>query len=136
MSDKSDVVFNIDDGEKAQDDKNLTGLAAAIKKAGSKGVVIIDRLRSNLKEYDSKGEYIGQRYSEGMLPAHYTEVGDLIANSDRPIPDVVAKMFGVRIPSQDNHSTINIKLVDFLPGFYGSSGIFSRELIELSLIHI
>ena len=132
MSDKPDVVFNIDDGEKAQDDKNLTGLAAAIKKAGSKGVVIIDRLRSNLKEYDSKGKYTGQRYSEGMLPAHYTEVGDLIANSDRPIPDVVAKMFGVRIPSQDNHSTINIKLVDFLPGFYGSSGIFSRELIEIS----
>ena len=42
------------------------------------------------------------------------------------------KMFAIRIPSQDNHSTINAKYVDFLPAVYGSVGMFARELIEIS----
>ena len=41
-------------------------------------------------------------------------------------------MFGVRIPSQDNHSTVNIKMVDFMPTYYGSSAVFARELVEVS----
>ena len=41
-------------------------------------------------------------------------------------------MFGVRIPSQDNHSTVNMKMVDFLPVYFGSSAMFAEELIEIS----
>jgi len=48
------------------------------------------------------------------------------------IPEVVAKAFGVRIPSQDKHSAINLKMVDFLPVFYGSSAIFPHDLVEIS----
>ena len=48
------------------------------------------------------------------------------------IPDSVSKMFGIRIPSQDNHSTINIKVVDFLPVFHGSTIVSARELVEVS----
>tara|TARA_R110002020_G_scaffold36503_5_gene109853 strand:- start:42690 stop:59861 length:17172 start_codon:yes stop_codon:yes gene_type:complete len=48
------------------------------------------------------------------------------------IPEVVAKMFGVRIPSQDKHSAINLKVVDFLPVYYGSSAVFPEDLIEVS----
>ena len=126
------IMYNINEGDVIGDDSNLNGLAAAVEEAGSEGVVIIDRLRSDMKEYDSKGNYTNQKYSESMIPAHHVSVGNELAKTDRAIPDVVSKMFGVRIPSQDNHSTINIKLVDFLPGEYGSTGIFPRELVEVS----
>jgi len=132
MSDRPEILFNIDNGANKADDSNLTGLAEAVEKAGPEGVVIIDRLRSNLKDYDKNGKWNKQRYTETMIPAHYTEVGNLIANTDREIPEVISKMFAVRVPSQDNHSTVNLKVVDFMPGYYGSSGIFARELIEIS----
>tara|TARA_R110000772_G_scaffold2823_1_gene10253 strand:- start:5999 stop:10834 length:4836 start_codon:yes stop_codon:yes gene_type:complete len=96
------------------------------------GVVIIDRLRSGLKEYDSKGEFTGQRYTEMLMPAHFKSVMDLVENGTIEMPEVLSKMFGIRIPSQDNHSTINIKHVDFLPAYYGSSASFAQELVEIS----
>jgi len=132
MSSKPEIAFNIDEGVNNADDKNLTGLANAVKEAGSEGVVILDRLRSNLKEYDLEGNWNKQRYTEMIMPPHHTEVGELIADTNASIPDVVSKMFGVRIPSQDNHSAVNIKVVDFMPGYYGSTAVFARELIEVS----
>ena len=95
-------------------------------------VVIQDRLRAGLKAYDSKGKETGERYTEMMMPAHFKSVMDLIENTDRSMPDVVSKMFAIRIPSQDNHSTINSKYVDFLPAVYGSVAMFARELVEIS----
>ena len=96
------------------------------------GLVVIDRLRSNVKEYDSNGEFTGLRYTEMLMPAHFQSVMDLIENGGMEMPDVLSKMFAIRIPSQDNHSTINVKHVDFLPAFYGSSAAFAQELIEIS----
>ena len=101
-------------------------------KDNKEGVVILDRLRSGVKEYDKDGKFTGERYTEMLMPAHFKSVMDLIENSNGKFPDVLSKMFGVRIPSQDNHSTINIKHVDFLPAFYGSSAMFAQELIEIS----
>ncbi len=95
------------------------------------GDVYLDDLRSNVMEYDSNNEPTGQRYSEFMLPPHFAEIMQNIKPGD-PIPDVIAKAFGTRIPSQDMHSSVNLKLVDFLPVFYGSSGVFPEELIEIS----
>ena len=46
------------------------------------------------------------------------------------IPEAVAKAFGVRIPSQDMHSSINLKLVDFMPAYYGSTAVFPDSLID------
>lgn len=132
MRNKPEIIANIDNGAKVGDDNNLAGLAEAIKEAGDKGVVIIDRLRFNMKEYDENGNWTRHRYGEAVIPPHHTEVGNLLANTNKPIPDVVAKMFAVRIPSQDNHSTANLKVVDFMPGYYGSTGVFARELIEIS----
>mgnify|MGYP003625676096 FL=1 len=95
------------------------------------GDVYLDDLRSNVMEYDSNNEPTDQRYSEFMLPPHFAEIMQNIKPGD-PIPDVIAKAFGTRIPSQDMHSSVNLKLVDFLPVFYGSSGVFPEELIEIS----
>ena len=84
-------------------------------------------------EYDANGEPTGQRYTEMMMPSHHKSVMDLIENTpSATMPEVISKMFGVRIPSQDNHSAMNIKWVDFMPVYFGSSAMFARELIEVS----
>ena len=132
MATKPDILFNIDEGSYPGNDENLAGLGAAVKKAKGKGVVIVDRLRHDLKVYDDKGKYTGQKYGEMRLPPHHKEVMEELQMKGKSIPDVVGKMFAVRIPSQDNHSTYNIKWVDFMPAVYGSSGVFARELIEIS----
>jgi len=95
-------------------------------------VVIQDRLRSGVKAYDSKGNETGERYTEMLMPAHFQSIMDLIENSNEPMPEVISKLFAIRIPSQDNHSTINAKYVDFLPAIYGSVAMFARELVEIS----
>ena len=94
-------------------------------------------LRKEIENFDpnrSKKEFakaFGYTYTEnekGSVKFTAREKGKYLNN----IPDAVAKMFGIRIPSQDNHSAINIKVVDFLPVFYGSTGIFPPQLIEIS----
>jgi predicted kinase len=106
------------------------------------GEYYIDRLRHDVTDWkrDEKGELIfdrkGNPISEGtvhtefVLPPHTAEEMNL--NPNEPIPDVIARQFGVRIPSQDKHSAVNLKLVDHLPVFMGSTGAFAYELLELS----
>ena len=72
-------------------------------KDNKEGVVILDRLRSGVKEYDKDGKFTGERYTEMLMPAHFKSVMDLVENTNGKFPDVLSKMFGVRIPSQDNH---------------------------------
>jgi len=132
MASKPQILFNIDEGSYPGNDENLMGLKDAVKKSKGVGVVIIDRLRHNMKEYNSKGKATGEKYGEMLLPPHHKEVMSELQQKGKSIPDVVGKMFAVRIPSQDNHSTYNVKWVDFMPAVYGSSGVFARELIEIS----
>ena len=108
-------------------DKNWKGVEVP-----KEGIVILDRLRTNVKEFDAKGNETGLRHTEMLMPAHFAEVMKYIENTNQPIPEFIAKMFAIRIPSQDNHSTINIKMVDFLPAVYGSVGMFAQELVEVS----
>lgn len=93
------------------------------------GDYYLSDLQHNVPEYNDKGEITGY-YSEFMLPAHFAELMD-IKPGDK-IPDEIAKAFGVRIPSQDKHSFISLKMVDFMPANMGSTGIFAKELIKLS----
>jgi len=95
------------------------------------GDFYVDRLRSNVMEYKN-GKATGQRYTEFMMPPHFKSILDNQIDWSKPIPDSVAKMFGIRIPSQDKHSAVNLKLVDYLPVYMGSSAMYARELIELS----
>lgn len=101
----------------------------------AEGIVVLDRLRTGLMEYTNPKDpetATGQRYSEGLVPAHHASVRNLIENTAANIPEVISKMFAVRIPSQDNHSTMNVKLVDFLPTVNGSSAMFPQELVEIA----
>jgi len=94
------------------------------------GDYYVDDLRHNVPEYDEDGNITGY-FTEFIMPAHFKELLSFIKPGDK-IPDVIAKMFGVRIPSQDKHSAVALKLVDFMPVYYGSSAIFPQELIEIS----
>jgi len=94
------------------------------------GDIYLDELRMDVKEYDEKGNETGLVYSELAIPAwdprlKYIKAGEAI-------PDAVAKMFAVRIPSQDKHSAMNGKVVDFLPVEYGSVVMSPTEMIEIS----
>lgn len=102
-------------------DRQFDGLVA--------GDIYLDDLRHNVPEYDAKGKIIG-RYTEFMMPPHFME--DMGLKPGDKIPDHIAKAFGVRIPSQDKHSFISLRLVDFMPAYYGSTGVFPHELIEIS----
>lgn len=93
------------------------------------GDFYIDDLRHNVPEYDKNGKIIG-RYSEFIMPPHFME--DMNLRPGDRIPDHIAKMFGVRIPSQDKHSFISLRMVDFMPAYYGSTAVFPHELIEIS----
>ena len=94
------------------------------------GDIYVDELKANVKEYDEKGNETGLVYSEMMLPAYHESLKNI--KPGERIPDVISKAFATRIPSQDKHSAINLRLVDFMPVFYGSSGVFPPDLIEIS----
>ena len=104
---------------------NFTDLQNALKNTDA-GVIVVDRLRSDLVDSD------GLKYSEFIMPAHFQSVHDTFYNTDQALPDVLQKHFGVRIPSQDKHSSINLRLVDFMPHYMGSTGVFAREILERS----
>ena len=90
----------------------------------SKGDYYIDDLRHNVAEYDSQGHIVG-RFSEYIRPAHYKE------EMNGPV-DSLSRGFGIRIPSDDKHSYISLRMVDTMPVQYGSVGIFPHELVEIS----
>jgi len=90
------------------------------------GDVILQKLQHNVYDPITK-EY----YSEFMMAAHHREVYKNLKPGDI-IPIEIAEALGIRIPSQDKHSAMSLRLVDFLPVYYGSSAMFSDELIEIS----
>lgn len=102
-------------------DRTFTGLQV--------GDYYVDDLRHNVPEYNEKGEIIG-RFSEFVMPPHFKELMDAVGETD--FNEFMFKAFGVRIPSQDKHSFISLKMVDFMPAYYGSTAVFPHELIEIS----
>lgn len=101
------------------------------------GVVVIDRLRVGLPEYVKTGSpenwvFTNKRYGETITAPHHKEVMDWAENYGGEIPDAIADMFIVRVPSQDKHSAMNVKIVDFSPVYLGSTAMFADELVEIS----
>jgi hypothetical protein len=95
----------------------------------SEGEFYVDELRHNVPVYNEQGEII-DRYTEVMIPPQTLEAAKYLKNGR--IPEAVARLFGVRIPSQDKHSSVSIRVVDFLPVEYGSVMVSPHELIEIS----
>ena len=104
---------------------NFSDLISALKN-NKKGVIVMDRLRSDMADAD------GLKYSEFIMPAHFKSIYDKYNDTNLALPDFLQKHFGIRIPSQDKHSGLNLRLVDFMPHYMGSTGVFSREILERS----
>lgn len=86
-------------------------------------------LAFNQPRYDSAGNVVGH-YSEIILPFHFAEQFGLAPGDE--IPEEIAYMLGVRIPTQDKHSAMALKIVDILPPEMGSNAVFPKELIILT----
>ena len=110
--------------------RTFEGLGKAL--ASGQDVYYIDDLRHAVPEYNEAGEIVGY-FSEAIVPAHFAQIEMYLArNPNARIPDVIAKMFAVRIPTQDKHSNVNVRVVDFLDAHYGSVIVAPHELIEIS----
>lgn len=121
----------------ASTEAGMEQLRAALETNPEDGVIVVDRLRVDLPEYIKEGSPLtwkrtGLRYAEATMPSHFEEVSRYIDDTNAEIPDVISKMFIVRIPSQDKHSAMNVKVVDFDPLYMGSTATFPYELIEIS----
>lgn len=98
------------------------------------GEYFLDRLRHNKIKWIKDGDKwidSGTKTSEILIPAHFREFMQHIKTGDQ-IPEFLAKALGIRIPSQDKHSALNIEFADFMPVFYSSSAMFPQELIEIA----
>ena len=96
------------------------------------GDYFLDELRHNVTVVDEDGNPVpgALPFSEFMMPAHFREFMQL--KPGERLPDEILRAFSIRTPAQDAHSMIGLKLVDFMPAFYGSSAVFPKELIEIS----
>jgi len=110
-----------------------------VMRDGNDNVIRIDQFRANPSEYsnittsrlkhrvaDGKGGF----YSEVIISEKAARVHNLKAGDT--IPDVLAEQFGIRIPTQDDHSMANLKVVDVIPGYYGNAITVPVEIIKLS----
>ena len=84
----------------------------------------VRKLLHNVKDVD------GNVYSECILSEKvFTKFGLKVGDS---IPNEVSKMLGYRIPTQDKHSMMSLKVVDVLPIHFEGTGIFPQEIVYLS----
>jgi hypothetical protein len=94
------------------------------KKTGT----ITSRLQHRIKDTDRFGNDIWVSeaiVSEAIIRRYGFKKGDII-------PKDIAIQMGIRIPTQDKHSMVAIKIVDVLPEYYTSSIMLPYEIIELS----
>jgi hypothetical protein len=94
------------------------------------------RLKWSTEEV-TEGNQVKQRtLTECLMPPWTMELyniksGDLIDSNHAAYNDIMT-MFGTRIPSQDKHSMVAFKVVDFLPVYMGDVAIFPAEITYLS----
>jgi len=66
---------------------------------------------------------------EIMIPSHFKEFG--LKPGDH-IPSDLLEFLGIRIPTEDKRSMMKLKVVDFLPTYYGSIMVGPKEIVEFS----
>jgi hypothetical protein len=88
------------------------------------------RLKHNVEVKDVNGNVV-TRYSECLFPAHFAQLFGLKIG-DNQVDSRLLEFFGVRIPTQDKHSMVNLRVVGFLPAQMGSTIVVPDEIILLS----
>lgn len=84
------------------------------------------RLAHRLQEED------GTYYSEALISPYVLDKLGLKVGDTVKIDSEKLKMLGVRIPTDDFHSMVSIKIVGFLPNVMGNSIVLPAEIIPLS----
>jgi hypothetical protein len=75
---------------------------------------------------DKDGNYYAETIvSEKVLRLYGLKKGDII-------PEKLYNIFGIRIPTQDKHSMVRLKIVDFTPEYMGNMIIVPIEVIAYS----
>ncbi len=112
--------------EQVVDENNVPVLNKLVKANSEKYANYKTRkLGHNLR--DSK---TGKLYSECVLSERvFSKFGLKIGDK---IPLELAEMLGVRIPTQDKHSMIALRVVDVLSNYLEGTGIFPSEVVLLS----
>lgn len=102
------------------------------KVEGTKASLVSDvgvRVNGKSLQWGKKSED-GKVWSECLMPRWMSELYGLSEGDE--IPDEAAEMLGYRIPTQDKHSMVSLRVVGFLPNEYGSVIIVPKEVILLS----
>lgn len=68
--------------------------------------------------------------SEVIIPKFLAEMNQIEIGDN--IPSHLSEMLGVRIPTQDKHSMVNIKVVDFVPEYKGNMIVLPAEIVALA----
>jgi len=111
--------------------QKVAGLKVSL--VSDEGIYKEDGTQLQFMVKDDDGNY----YSECMLPPFVKEfiktdeAGNIIYIDPKQAENVL-KMFGIRIPTQDKHSMMSLKVVGWLPVEYGSVGIFPKQVVLLS----
>lgn len=88
------------------------------------GNIVESRLKHRVLDKD--GRYYSECIvSEWFLRQHGLKVGD-------KIPERLLKMLGIRIPTQDKHSMVTLKIIGFKEVIHGSDIHVPREVLLLS----
>ena len=86
--------------------------------------------RKNTKNYN---EELGKiSFAKQMGVFYDKKKKEFISNSEFSVPEVLAKLFALRIPTQDKHSALAVKIVDFMDATNGSTISVAREIVEVS----
>ena len=99
------------------------------KTAGSKLTLVSPYGFKDLKHrlYDPETGYY---YSECYVSAYYLNKYGLKPGDN--IPKELLEIFGIRIPTQDKHSMMSLRVKGFMPAEYGVAGVFPPEIVYLS----
>ena len=88
---------------------------------------IKSRLRHRVKQSD------GRYFSEALVSRKaLKDLGDIVVGDTLEIPAHIAQQLGVRIPTQDKHSMVTLKIIDVLPEQCGNSIVLPYENVYLS----
>ncbi len=96
-----------------------------VKEGKEKALV---KLEENINKYNK--EYaVSHYYAEIILPSNHPALAFM---KDGFIPAEFAEMVGIRIPTQDKHSMLSMRVVDIIPAYKGATVVLPLETILLS----
>jgi hypothetical protein len=77
-------------------------------------------------QYAIKDPKTGQYYTECVVSQKFGQEYNLKPGDDIPLE--LSEVLGTRIPADDKHSMVYLRIVDFIPPYYGNSIAYAGEI--------